>query len=64
MIIDSSDNNFKTWLVKPNGKLEYRCIVDKTHKGQVGKDALVSRIFALANDVLVAESIYTIKNDV
>jgi len=63
---DESSNhgsNYKTWIVRPNGKLDYRCIIDKTHKGQVGKDALVSRIFALANDVLIATSVHTLQGD-
>lgn len=41
--------------------MEHRCIVDKTLVNQVGEDALVSRIYALANDTYVAKDITTLK---
>ena len=54
------ENNLKVW--KVNGtQMEYKCIVDKTHAGQMGKDALVSRLYALSNDVLIAKDVYTLK---
>ena len=40
---------------------QYICIVDKTNNAQVGKDRLVNRLFALANDKLVATKISTLK---
>jgi hypothetical protein len=52
---------YKVWQVTKNGDLDYRCIVDKTISNQVGKDALVSRIYALANDVYVAKDVHTLK---
>lgn len=37
------------------------CIVDKAnHLAQVGKDALVNRLFALKNDTFVAKQITTL----
>ncbi len=61
----------KTYLVEDNDRLqvwevqgtsmEYRCIVDKTKSGQVGKDALVSRLYALSNDTLIAGEVTTLR---
>ncbi len=51
---------FKVYEVKGE-TLEYRCIIDKTKKGQMGKDALVSRLFALKNDVMVANEVHTLR---
>ena len=41
--------------------MKYICIVDKTIGGGFQNDKLVSRIFALANDSMTAEHIYTLK---
>jgi len=37
------------------------CIVDKaSHRAQVGKDALVNRLFALKNDTFIAKEVHTL----
>ena len=60
-IIYEKGNSLGVEEVSDNGKLIYRCIVDKNSANQVGKDALVSRIYALANDTLVANAVHTLK---
>jgi hypothetical protein len=40
--------------------MNYVCIVDKTPNQQVGVDKFVNRIYALANDQLLAKQIYTL----
>ena len=57
---NSSNTNFKVWQVKGD-ELDYRCIVDKNPTGHTGKDGLVSRIYALANDIMFAKDINTLK---
>ena len=42
--------------------MSYICIVDKTPNQQVGVDKFVNRIYALANDQLLAKQIYTLNN--
>ena len=58
---ENNNNNFKIYEVLPNNNFNYLCIVNKTNKGHIGKDALVSRLYALKNDTLVAKDIYTLK---
>jgi hypothetical protein len=57
----SSNSGFKIYKVLPNNNFDYVCIINKSNKGHIGKDALVSRLYALANDTLVAKDIYTLK---
>lgn len=66
-IQDREENNnhdqYKIWELNRDGTKNnsgYRCIVDQASE-QTGKDALCSRIFALANDTLVAKNISTLK---
>ena len=40
--------------------MNYVCIVDKTPNQQVGVDKFVNRIYALANDQLLAKQIHTL----
>lgn len=63
LVEEKSENDYKIWLEKGN-KLDYVCIVDTTTKNQVGKDKLVSRLYALANDSMLINDIYTLKNRV
>ena len=50
----------KVYEYRENKLGRYICIVDKSISREVHNDKLVSRMFALANDELVAKEIYTI----
>ena len=63
LINDKGNNDYGIYRVK-NDHLDYVCIVDKSAKNQVGKDKLVSRIYALANDSLIANEVHTLKGRV
>lgn len=63
VVVENSDNHSgNTGVYKKNGKtLSYVCIVDKNLGDQVGKDKLVNRFYALANDSKVIDKISTLK---
>ena len=42
--------------------MEGVCIVDKSQKNGFRNDRIVSRIFALANDSLIASDVHTLRN--
>jgi len=55
------EESCKVWRIMDSAKLDYVCIVDKTSEHQIGKDKLVSRLYALKNDTFVAQDITTLK---
>jgi len=59
-LVEDKNNNYPVWK-NNNGSLSYVCIVDKSSKNQMGKDGLVSRLYALKNDILIAQDVTTLK---
>jgi hypothetical protein len=55
-----SEGTLKVWDNDPKATNPYFCVVNRGEQG-VGRDALVTRIFALSNDEMMTKQIHTLK---
>ena len=54
------DTTSTVYRITDDGSIRYICIVDRSIGGQVGKDTVVNRLFAMKNDARIVDKIHTL----